>query len=110
MDMYLDKRYEFMNKNDSFSVPSVHVIYHVTKYPDYSDSDSSVTRIEIADPSIYVYGLSMNSSKEDISSRTKKEGFQQNENSYSRNNCTFIFSSEMIAINANVSNRNNISF
>ena len=110
VNMYLDKRYELEDQENPLSIPPFHVIYHVTKYPDYSDKDSYVTFIEITDPSIYVYGLSTDSNQEDISSRMEKEGFQEKQGVFLQNNCSFSFSKESILISANVSNRNNISF
>lgn len=111
VDIYLDKRYEpIIQEDNQISVPLTHVTYHVTKYPDYSDKDSCVTHIEITDPSIYLYGLSMKSSEEEISSKMKELGFEENDKTYTKNNCSFYFSSEEIRINAYVTNKNNLQF
>ena len=55
--------------------PECCVIYTVTSYPDYSSKALHVTRIEITDPEIKFYGLSLNSSKEEIKNIMEKNGF-----------------------------------
>ena len=110
VNVYLDSRYKSIPVNGQASLPSIYVTYHVTKYPDYSDKDSCVTRIEIKDPVIDVYGLTRKSNLDDVSVKRKSLGFEEKDNSFRKNNCSFVFSSDGILINAYVSNRNHISF
>lgn len=57
------------------------------------------------------YGLSMNSTQEDINLTMKKFGFKLNENDgWAKNNCTFSFSSTIISISATVSNKSKVDF
>lgn len=47
--------------------PEYYVAYTLTAYPDYSSGDSdTVTRIEIFDPAVTVYGIGCNSAIEDF--------------------------------------------
>lgn len=107
---YLDPRYEMLG----YIVPDVHVTYTVTSYPDYSDSDSYVTSINITDPDITVYGLNVNSSSQEIASKFTSLGFS-NESvdgfvRWGKNNCIFWFWGKEIRISAKVSNRDGATF
>ena len=112
---YLDSRYEPIkaieeNGYERLLVPEVHVTYLRAGYPDARDS-WKVTHIEITDPTIIVYGLSMNSSKEEIKNRMKELKFKENEyGGYYKNNCTFSFSDEYIVINAPSTNNSHIVY
>jgi hypothetical protein len=112
---YLDSRYEPIktieeNGYERLLVPEVHVTYLRAGYPDARDG-WRITHIEITDPTIIVYGLSMNSSKEEIKNRMKELKFKENEyGGYYKNNCTFSFSDEYIVINAPSTNNSHIVY
>ena len=50
------------------------VIYGITGYPDHSDSPA-ITAIEITDPQAIIYGLTINSSNEEFTSKMEVLGF-----------------------------------
>jgi len=98
-DKWLDSRYEAINEPDGGThfAPDIHVTYIVSAYLDTSSKGNYVTRIEITDPEIYVYGLSMNSTSDVITSTMSNLGFVSNEGErWNKNNCTFTFSSTII--------------
>ena len=84
------------------------VIYTVTNYPDYSSNSRHVTRIEITDPAVRVYGLSISSTVEEIKRIMTSEGFTVTESgtavSAERDNFRFTFSKDKITISAEVTN------
>ena len=84
------------------------VIYTVTNYPDYSSNSRHVTRIEITDPAVRVYGLSISSTVEEIKSIMTAEGFTVTESGTAvraeRDNFSFTFSKDKITISAEVTN------
>lgn len=84
------------------------VIYTVTNYPDYSSNSRHVTRIEITDPAVRVYGLSISSTVEEIKSIMTAEGFTVTESGTAvraeRDNFRFTFSKDKITISAEVTN------
>ena len=114
---YLDGKYEAIVKNAgnfvNISIPDVHVTYLFCGYPDLSDSQK-VTRIEITDPEIRVFGLTMNSEKEEIAKRMDELGYScidKDRNVYSFDKCTYTFSKSNIFISAPEStNKNNIVY
>lgn len=55
---YYGKGYKYDDK--------YYVCYDVTAYPDYADGGEYVTRIEITDPAISIYGLTVNSTFEEF--------------------------------------------
>ena len=112
---YLDARYEPIKSYDedgyeTLSAPDVHVTYLISGYPDTRNS-WKVTRIEITDPTIIVYGLSMTSSKDEVKNRMKELKFKETDNgSFYKNNCTFYFSNESIGISAASTNKTQIVY
>ena len=90
------------------------VIYTVTAYPDYCSIKTHVTEISITDPKIEIYGLTMNSSFDEIKETLKKKGFRFEENNNSliaiRGKYKFKFSSNVINISVNVTNIFRIQF
>ncbi len=84
------------------------VIYTVTNYPDYSNNSRHVTRIEITDPDVRVYGLSISSTAEEIKSVMTAEGFTVTESGTAlraeKDNFRFTFSRDAITIYAEVTN------
>lgn len=68
-----------LDENGEQIDPEECVIYTVTKYPDYTSRNSHITRILITDPNVTVYGLTINSSNEDIKSTMENNGFRTKE-------------------------------
>ena len=111
-DMYLDSKYEAL-EGDMPSVPDIHVVYTVTKYPDYSSPDLYVTAISITDPTIYVYGLTINASDAQIEERMNELNYKNTEygsRKWEKNNCKINFLEGRIYMSAHVTNHNNIFF
>lgn len=112
---YLDNRYEVTYDEFGKEVePPIHVTYTLSGYPDAKDA-SAVTFISITDPTIYVYGLTMNSKEEDISSVMKAHHFKEKEiesgcKEYVKNNVSFYFSSSYIHISAATTNKHHIVY
>jgi hypothetical protein len=68
--------------------PEVYVLYTVTSYPDFSDARQCVTDIQVRDPAITFYGLSLSSSYADFDAAFRKRGFQVNEETSSKDSHT----------------------
>ncbi|MBO4540888.1 MAG: hypothetical protein J5736_02825 [Bacilli bacterium] len=71
--MWLDGRYEAVDAGPErgyVSEPDIHVVYTLAGYPDAIDP-FAVTHIDITDPEITVYGLSMRSTPEEVAQRMK---------------------------------------
>ena len=64
---YLANGYEAINKpNGYLTAPESAVVYWLTRYP-YTDLGvMRIMRIDIADPNVYVWGLNINSTREEI--------------------------------------------
>ena len=94
--------------------PAQCVIYTVTAYPDYIANKQHVTRIVITDPTVRVYGLTMESNIEEIETRMKQEGFRIEYSAKgltaTRGKYTFQFSEDFIRIHVKVSNVFRIQF
>ena len=93
--------------------PEYCVIYTVTAYPDYMFNNRYVTGIYITDPKIEIYGLTINSSKEDIIKTLKKKGFIVKEGNgviAKRGKFTINFYDNSISIRAEKSNIMGIQF
>ena len=110
---YLDSRYTAEVNGGMETAPEIHVTYLVTGYPDTLD-DLAVTHIEITDPSIAVYGLTLNSTEVEI-----REKMDDIANSFvnedecliaSVESCSFSFSSERIIIDAPVTNNSGVIY
>ena len=115
-DEYLDSRYEADNSGSMAIAPDIHVTYLVTGYPDTLD-DPAITRIEITDPSIKVYGLSMGSTEDEI--RNKMNGIadafvndaeDEDRFTFVVRNCSFVFASESIMISVPVTNNSGVQY
>ena len=94
---------------DGWQIDPEHcVIYTLTNYPDYSSNSLCVTRIEITDPAVRVYGLSLSSTADEIRSTMTSEGFIVTESGTAvraeRDNFLFTFSKDKITISAEVTN------
>lgn len=55
------------------------VIYIVTSYPDYSSKEQHVTGIEITDPNVEFYGITLRSSIPDVMELLRQQGFEISE-------------------------------
>jgi len=112
---YLDYRYELLEVGDKYSethhytIPPKHVTYVISGYPDALDG-YAVTSIEITDPEITVYGLTMNSTNQEIENKMKQLQFVKKNDAYFKNNCTFNFSSDFISIKAPSTNKHHIIY
>ena len=116
-DMYYGTGYvPTLDENEQQVDPERCVIYTVTSYPDYMSKSLHVTSIEITDPNIEFYGLSINSSKEDIENIMKKHGFSVTEDERgiiaNKGKYVFIFNkrSNIIYVSVRVTNRFGIIF
>lgn len=56
---YLGENYSLELMDEDIQIPKEHIIYIITAWPDHSDSSAYVTEIEITDPAISVYGLTV---------------------------------------------------
>ena len=88
--------------------------YLVTGYPDLKDN-ACVTKINITDYNIYVYGLTINSAKEEINQTMINIGFTVHNNGgdilyYGKNNVVFGFSKDEITIEAATTNKTGIIY
>lgn len=95
--------------------PEQCVIYTVTSYPDYSNKAQHITYIEITDPSIVFYGLSLNSTDEEIMEIMGNMDFVFQELGgdtlvAKKGKYTFSFSPSTITIRVNVTNKTGIIF
>lgn len=105
-----------LDENGEQVDPEHCVVYTVTSYPDYMNKAQHITRIEITDPEIKFYGLSINSSREDINMVMQEHGFTVIEDEYGitakKGKFTFDFNkwSDFIIIRVEVTNRFNIIF
>lgn len=114
---YLDSRYTADTSESMAKAPEVHVTYLLTGYPDTLD-DPAITHIEITDPLITVYGLTMESKDNQITSRlhdladsfsyitTTEECYL----SVKIQNCSFSFMSTKIVIDVPVTNNSGIVY
>lgn len=73
---YLDKGYQMTEKNGRPWRPDKYVTYEIRKLEEADGILGYVVNIEIKDESVYVYGLSMKSSPQEIESKMKSMGFE----------------------------------
>ena len=75
MIYYLPNRYDaVISENGNLIAPESAVVYGLTKYP-YTDLGvMRIMKIEITDPNVYVWGLNVNSTREEILDAMNKEG------------------------------------
>ena len=98
------------------------VVYTITNYPDYSSPNLHISRIEITDPEIELYGITINSTPDDFKSAMSKNGFSVTERFFRDGKCyygkkgrfTICFSdmsqNKSITISAKVTNKFGIVF
>ena len=94
--------------------PEYCVIYTVTAYPDYASRSRHVTRIEITDPEIELYGLTLNSSMAEIADVMRECGFSVEDQlccvNAKKGKYSFSFSENSIIISVKVTNKRGIVF
>ena len=94
------------------------VLFTVTSYPDYSSKSQHITYISITDPSIEVFGLTINSTQEEIRYTLEEtcgydftvEELGGNTLVARKGDYTFSFSPTKITIRVNVTNKQGIIF
>ncbi len=74
-EIYGKKYHPEVGENGYEKKPEHYVTYLITSYPDYADGGSYVTRIEITDPEISIYGLTVNSTVTEFKSVFEKMGY-----------------------------------
>lgn len=125
---YLGENYSLELMDEDIQIPKEHIIYIITAWPDHSDSSAYVTEIEITDPAISVYGLTVNSSFEEFDSVFRGQGYNINidKNEYwenhraTKNGITFSLESGVFCvgggnesaftISAEITNRDGVVF
>ena len=108
---YLDGKYTLNESEEGNRIPDTYVTYLVSGYPDVLSKSSAITRISITDPEITVYGLTINSSKEEIENRMKKvSGASGKERAYTIGKASFYFSETSINISVPVTNKEHVVF
>ena len=91
------------------------VIYTVTSYPDYADLEKHVTAIEITDPAVYFYGISLDSSFEEFDDALTRQGFTitsagKVKHTAKKGKCSITMTKDYIRIMVEVENRTGIIF
>ncbi len=104
-----------VDENGQQSDPEHCVIYTVTSYPDYSNKEQHITRIEITDPTVEFYGITLRCSFEEFESLIKEQGFEITESSErkrtaEKGNCWITFTKDCIRICVEVENKTGIVF
>ena len=101
------------NENGEQIDPEACVIYTVTSYPDYISNRRHVTGIFITDPSVTVYGLTINSSVDEVENVMRSHGFKNSSGQrriYTKGKVSIRFSTEAIHINVKVRNLFKVQF
>lgn len=74
---YLAEGYEpIVDENGNLTAPEHCVIYDTGNYPLIDKGVKRITSIRITDPQIYVFGLTINSTREEIDEVMTKNGFE----------------------------------
>ena len=72
---YYDKKY-WEGNMETGELPSTYVLYSVTSYPDAMSKKKCITRIEVHDPDVEIYGFSIGDSSEAFGELLREMGFQ----------------------------------
>lgn len=123
---FYGKGYSSVKDEDGNDVkPEYYVSYLITAYPDYADGGEYVTQIEITDPAVSVYGLTVNSTIEEYDAVFRKMGYlisveERGEHrlftAVKNDSITFVFyegtenGMPMLTIKAKVTNRDGIQY
>lgn len=103
-------------KDGRESAPEEYVIYTVTHYPDYSSEGKCITRIEITDPAVSVYGITVRSSEAEVKVAMSDYGYRLTEITglgclmFEKGKISISFFNGRITISAYVSNKMNIIY
>lgn len=115
-DVYLDNNYNLDSYKGPFNLEedNIYVTYMVSRYPDISSTSFAIIGIEITDPSIHFYDISLLSSKEEICNRMKNLCYEYSRTEdyylWSNDKYKFIFQDNKINLYAKVTNKNNIIY
>lgn len=116
-DMYYGSGYVPTKGEDGEQIDPEHcVIYTVTAYPDYASKSRHVTYISITDPAITVFGLTVNSTAEEVRYQMEeKSGYTIEELGSGtlvarKGDFTFSFRQGEITIRVNVTNKTGMVF
>ena len=112
---YYGKGYEpTVNENGEQVDPEHCVIYTVTAYPDYASGTSHITRITITDPTVHIWGLTVDASSTEIMTVMEENGFRHSMNdvglTYTRGKISIRFSKGCITVSTKVTNYFGIQF
>ena len=89
-----------------YKLPEKCVVYDIGNYPRGNSGTKAITYIYVSDPEITVYGLTINSSEEEIDKRMKKiAGEPKSARTYQIENVTFKFYWDGIYIEAEVKDK-----
>jgi hypothetical protein len=72
---YYDKKYGEGNM-ETGELPSTYVLYSVTSYPDAMSKKKCITRIDVQDPNIDIFGFSIGDSSQAFGELLREKGFQ----------------------------------
>ena len=73
---YLAKGYDpIVDDNGNLSKPEKYVMYTVGNYPLYDFGVKKIRTITITDPDVYVWGLTINSTRDEVISTIEQHGF-----------------------------------
>lgn len=87
-DEYFGYGYSPTVENGEQILPQYYVIYTVGGYPDTSDDWNYITRIQITDPEVTVYGITCNSSLDEFDKVMKGLGYKIHEETTTMHSAT----------------------
>lgn len=105
-----------LDENGEQIDPEYYVIYTVSSYPDYSSKAQHITHIEITDPNVNVWGLTVNSTHEEVCNKLAELGefeFKElggNTLVAKSGKYTLSFSTGKISMRIDITNRQGIVF
>ena len=111
--VFLDSKYTLPEDQPEtlYKLPEKSVTYTIGNYPKGNSSAKAITYIYVSDPEITVYGLTINSSEEEIDKRMKKiAGEPKSARTYQIENVTFKFYWDGIYIEADVKDKQFIQY
>lgn len=73
---YFGRGYSPVTENGEYILPQYYVIYTVGGYPDTSDSRNYVTRIQITDPAVRIYGITCGASLDEFDKAMAAYGYK----------------------------------
>ena len=107
--VFLDSKYTLPEDQPEtlYKLPDAYVTYRIENYPKGNSSSKAITYIAVGDPNVKVFGLTFNSSDEEIAKRMKKipEASEKENRIYLIENVKFNFGRDGIYIEAEVKDR-----